>query len=81
VFAEHKVGYWDGPYSYIDENENYVYSTMGSKVNIHCRDIEGFVENHFDLHDSNNWENIKKKFKFELSYSIPEQRKERRIGF
>lgn len=77
VFAEHKPGYWDGPYSYIDEDGNYVYSTKGSKVDLHCRDIDYFVEHHFDLHDPDNWENIKKMFKFELTYSFPEQRKER----
>jgi len=77
VFAEHKAGYWDGPYSYIDEDGNYVYSTKGSKIDLHCRDIDGFVEHHFDLHDPDNWDNIKKMFKFELTYSFPEQRKER----
>lgn len=77
VFAEHKAGYWDGPYSYIDEEGNYVYSTQGSKVDIHCRDVDEFVEHHFNIHDPNNWEKIQSKFKFELSYSIPEQRKER----
>ena len=77
VYAELKPGYWDGPYSYIDEEGNYVYSTKGSKVDLHCRDIEGFVEDCFDLHDPNNWETIKGKFKFELTYSNPEQKKER----
>ncbi len=77
LFAEIKAGYWDGPYSYIDKDGNYVYSTKGSKVDIHCCDIDGFVERNFDIHEPDNWEIIKKQFKFELTYSIPEQRKER----
>lgn len=80
VFAEHKPGYWDGPYSYIDKDGNYVYSTQGSKVDVYCRDLEGFVEHNFDIHEENNWENIKSMIKFELTYSIPEQRKEREDG-
>lgn len=75
--AELKEGYWDGPYSYVDEEGNYVYSTKGNKVDIHCRDIHGFVEYHFDLFEPGNWERIKQMFKFELSYSISEHRKER----
>jgi hypothetical protein len=77
LFAEHKPGYWDGPYSYVDEDGNYVYSTKGSKVDIHCIDLDGFVERNFNIYEENNWEKIKSMFKFELTYSIPEQRKER----
>lgn len=77
LFAELKEGYWDGPYSYIDKDGNYVYSSKGMKVDIYCCDIDGFIERNFDIHDPTNWETIKNKFKFELSYSIPEQRKER----
>jgi hypothetical protein len=78
IFAELKEGYWDGPYSYIDADGNYVYSSAGMKVDIHCRDIDGFVDYHFDLFEENNWENIKKMFKFELGgYAIASQRNER----
>jgi len=58
-------GYYDGSYSYIDEEGNYVTSRKGEKVDVYTRDIEDFVEYHFDLHDPNNWEDIKSKFKFE----------------
>ncbi len=75
--AESKAGYWDGPYSYIDDDGNYVYTTQGVKVDIYCRDIDDFVSSKFNLHDPDNWEYIKSKFKFDLSYSIPEHRKER----
>ncbi len=80
VYAELKAGYWDGPYSYIDEEGNYVYSSAGEKVDIYCRDIEGFVSHHFNLHDPDNWEKIKSRFKFDLTYAIPEQRNERENG-
>lgn len=74
-FAELKAGYWDGPYRYIDENGDYVYSTKGSKVDIYCTDIWDFVECLYGR--DVEWEDIKKKFKFELNYSIKEQREER----
>ena len=77
VFAELKAGYWDGPYSYIDEEGNYVYSTKGNKVDIYCRDIESFIEINFNLHDNNKWEDIEKLFKFELGYGNDKIRKER----
>lgn len=43
LFAELKPGYWDGPYSYIDKDDNYVYTSAGSKVDIYCVDIWDFV--------------------------------------
>lgn len=76
IFAELKAGYWDGPYSYIDEDGNYVYSTEGNKVDIHCRDVEDFVEYNFNIHDPNNLENVKSMFKFKLTYSFHNKEKE-----
>lgn len=76
TFAEAKPGYYDGPYTYIDDDGNYVYSTKGYKVDVFCQEIEEFVE---DLvsHKDVKWEDIESKFKFELTYSMPEQRKQR----
>lgn len=68
-----KPGYWDGPYSFIDDEGNYVYTTKESKVDIYCLDIWDFVERHEKL----SWDEVKEKFKFDLTYSFPEQRKER----
>src|SRR5258708_2372644 len=76
-FAELKEGYWDGPYSYIDEQGNYNYTTEEMKVDIHCTDINDFVYNNVDIHNKDNWNNIKSKFIFNLGYSIKEQREER----
>lgn len=81
--AEQKAGYWDGPYSYIDENGNYVYSIADYKVDIYCTDIEDFVYENYDMHTEgrNKWEDIKSKFKFELGgYCIKEHRDERANG-
>jgi len=76
--VEAKEGYWDGPYSYFDKNNNYVTSSEGYKIDVRCMDVEGFVETHFDKHDQNNWENIKKKFKFNFEdYCYESQRKEK----
>lgn len=76
-FAELKEGYWDGPFSYINENGEYVYSIKGLKVDIHCIDIESFVEDKY-YHRKTTWEDIEKLFKFELDgYCVKEQRDER----
>lgn len=76
-WAEHKEGYWDGPYHYIDDEGNWVYSTKGSKVDICCRDIDDFVSEMIDTYNTPLWEDVKKKFKFELGYSDSGQRSER----
>lgn len=75
TFAELKPGYWDGPYSYIDKDGNYVYTTSNNKVDIHCLDIWDFIEN--NITRETKWEEIKSKFKFDLSYSFKEHRDER----
>ena len=75
LFAELKPGYWDGPYSYIDKDDNYVYTSAGSKVDIYCVDIWDFVDR--NMNRNTKWEEIEKKFKFELTYSIKEHRDER----
>jgi hypothetical protein len=75
MYAEHKEGYWDGPYSYINEEGQYVYTTQGSKVDIHIYDIEDFVESNYSM--GKTWEDIEKLFVFDLTYSIKEHRDER----
>lgn len=77
IFAELKPGYWDGPYQYIDKEGNWVYSSKGSKVDIYCEEIYDFVSNMIETYEVPTWEEVESKFKFELSYSIPEQRTER----
>jgi hypothetical protein len=81
--VEHKEGYWDGPYSYIDEEGNYVYSIENSKVDVYSIDIMEFVDRNFDLHTPghNTWEDIEKKFKFKLGgYVNNGQRNERELS-
>lgn len=75
AFAEPKEGYWDGPYSYIDEDGNYVYSTEGYKIDIYCTDIWDFVGRNVD--ETTTWEEVKNKFKFELGYSNQESKNSR----
>lgn len=65
AFAEKKQGYWDGPYSYIDDDGCYVYSSLDDKVDIYCTSIWDFVEINTGL--DTKWEDIEKKFKFKLS--------------
>lgn len=77
IFAELKEGYWDGPYTYLNEKDEFVYSIKGLKLDIHTTDIYDFVENNYE-HGKTTWEEIKNKFKFELGgYSIKSQRDER----
>lgn len=64
-FAELKQGYWDGAYSYLDEDENYVTSIRGDKVDVVCMGLEDFVENNFRYHNENNWDEVKNKLKFD----------------
>lgn len=78
VYAEYKDGYWDGPYSYKDENGNWVYSTKGSKIDIYCEDIDDFVYGMFGKNKIPKFEEVSSKFKFELdNYCIESQRKEK----
>ena len=76
--VEVKEGYWDGPYSYLDEEGNYVKTSKGYKLDVWFMNPEAFVERHFNMHDPNNWENIKSKIKCDFgNYAIESQRKER----
>lgn len=77
IFAEPKPGYWDGPYSYIDEDGNWNYSTKGDKVDIHTKEVDDFVYDMVDTYYIPSWEEVAAKFKFSLGYSIESQRKER----
>jgi len=78
MFAELKEGYWDGPFTYLDEDGNFVTSINGYKIDIWCLEIDDFVEEYFDLHDPDNWEKIKSKFKFEFGgYCVKKQRDEK----
>jgi len=78
-YAELKEGYWDGPYTYIDNDGNYTLSINGMKVDIYCIDIDEFIEKYLNIHDTNNWEYIKSKLKFELGgYVNSGQRNERK---
>jgi len=67
TYAELKEGYWDGPYTYLNDKGDYVTSIKGNKVDIHCVDMDDYVETLFDITDPNNWEHIKSKIKFEFN--------------
>jgi hypothetical protein len=75
-FAELKPGYWDGPYSYLDEDGNWVYSTEGNKVDIHCLDRYDYVSDMFSTYRIPTWEDVLSKFKFSLGYSDSSEREE-----
>lgn len=77
ISVELKAGYWDGPYSYIDEDGNWVYTTEGTKVDIYCTDLYDFAYDEVSTYRIPDWEEVASKIKFKLTYSIEEQRKER----
>ena len=70
-------GYYDGHYSYIDENDNYVSTMKGSKVDIYCRDYTDIISDHYDEDKTKeeNWEIIKSKFIFDLGEGITDKEK------
>lgn len=61
-FAERKEGYWDGMYTYIDEDK-LIYSTEGQKVDLYIMELEDWVERY-----RKNWED---KIEFRLGYLDP----------
>jgi len=82
-FAEHKEGYWDGPYQYLEpldpnkprsyDNTRLVTSSLGSKVDIHIIDSTSIV-----WEEEGKMENIKPRFRFEFdNYAIKSQRSDR----
>ena len=50
IFAEKKLGYYDGSYQYLD-GDKIIISTQGEKVDINTLDLETWVWEHF-----NDWE-------------------------
>ena len=77
-YIEAKAGYWDGAYQYLDENENFVTSIRGYKVDIHCIDIQEYALDLADNDEDQKWEDVESNFKFELDgYADEFQRNER----
>ena len=75
-YAIAKEGYWDG--SYLDDNNNWVYSAAGYKVDLYTYDIFDFVDDMMDTYNEVSWEDVKSKFRFELNcYSNESSRDER----
>lgn len=77
--AEPKPGYWDGEYSYIDEEGNWVNTTDGGKVDIHCMDVQEFVDQMFGSRSYNlpSWEEVYAKFIFNLGLVNESQKEEK----
>lgn len=76
--AELKFGYWDGPYKYM-ENDKFIVSTEDFKVDIHCMDIDDFVDENYGGFSPNHktWDEIKDLFEFKFTYAIKSQKQER----
>lgn len=80
-YAEHKPGYWDGSYSYLEgkygEDMVWVETTKGSKVDIRTVDMDNFVE-YFD----GDYETVKKHIKMDFgNFLIKEQQIEKEERF
>ena len=61
--CEGKPGYWDGPYSYFDENGVYVMSTKDYKIDIITRDVDDVI---WDLVETDT--ELKEKIRVEYDY-------------
>lgn len=80
-FAEHKPGYWDGPYSYLEngygKDMTWVQTSQGTKVDIRIVDLDFFVE-----HYNGDYDTIKKHIKMDFgNFMIKEQQKEKEEKF
>lgn len=62
--AEPKPGYYDGPYSYIDENDNWVVSARNTKIDIACMDLREWA--YLQGEWGKSWEEVQEKIKFEF---------------
>lgn len=86
--AERKPGYYDGPYSYINEEGKYVTTASGSKVDIYCKDPSSYVWNdemdwnEFQEDPETAWMRLKSLFLFDFNtYVVQAQRQERIDSF
>jgi len=70
-------GYYDGNYAYIDEDNNYVSTMKGDKVDIYYTDSLDIISNNYDDDKTKeeNWEIIKSKFIFDLGPDITDREK------
>ncbi len=75
IGVSRKPGYWDGPYNYIEINEEgkriWVESTRGNKVDIQTMDMFDFAERHNGI-----WEEVKNAIRVEYDYLDDEKEKE-----
>ena len=66
IFVDKKPGYWDGPYSYLETENNkhvWVQSTKGSKVDINTLDLFDFAELY-----KGDWKEMKNHIRIEYDY-------------
>lgn len=79
--AELKPGYYDGPYTYIDNDGKYVLTNQGEKVDIFCKDTSSIIWDSnwtpWGVSPDVEWQNVKSKFIVDFgAYAVKEQREE-----
>lgn len=85
--AELKAGYWDGAYSYINEDGKFVNTTKGDKVDIWCVESDDFVWDNkmgycpYKNNKEESWEKLKTLFVLDYTYAYESQRKEKEDNF
>jgi hypothetical protein len=78
VYVERKPGYYDGSYSYYDEDRKYCISKMDSKVDIHTTAIFDYVvDNMGSFPNNKSIEEVLDKFNFYLSENEEQNNKEK----
>lgn len=77
IMASKVPGYYDGNYAYIDDNDNYVSTMKGSKVDIYCRDYDDIISDYIDEDKTKeeNWEIVKSKFIFDFGSGVSDREK------
>ena len=68
IFVESKPGYYDGSYSYFDENKKYCISKMDNKVDVYTTSIFDYVMDNMGSYPNNKTiDEVLSQFKFYLS--------------
>jgi len=86
-YAELKPGYYDGPYSYLDENGKWIYTTNGMKVDVYSCEKYSFAwdlvgeTNPWVVTEEEAWNHVKKHFDVTTTYFYEKDRLERTEGF
>lgn len=76
-FVEAKPGYYDGSYTYLDDDGCLIVSTTGTKVDIRLYELDVHVERIVGNSTDMLFEEVEKRIKFDLAYSYANHRQDK----